>query len=156
MEKINPEFLEFAKHFAKTYKEIHKPTGNDGPAIPIIYSSNKGTYHIEVHYQITEGKGRIVDTHMRINGDKNIIQIAALEFNKDYMTDNFIFFTLLWCYFKSYTKPTPEDIRADQMATDYYLEVENRPIKDIIFGYNLFLAAFQTDNNRQRLNFINS
>lgn len=135
------DLLQTADYFSKNWKTLSFGT----------YDSDDGKYRIEyIEVIIDEKTNELINTSIRIGHTSGIIQISKSELIKLEITQNYIFFLILWCVVQ---RKTNNLIESDILTLEYYVST-GRPVKDIILGYANMFKAHNNEINLKRMKAI--
>lgn len=111
--EIDECFLGLAKTFSESFKRFKNE-----------FTLNSKECEWELVYTIE------TPALARVSSQRKRIEINCNLSNHEAVTNNFMFYLLVWCYIEKYTEDT---IESDNKAIKYY-RLTGRPMKDVALG----------------------
>ncbi len=125
---IPQELIDFADEFSKKYKILDEGT----------YKSKNDSIELRYVNQIKSIFGEIYKTPARVNSVTGVIEISKQQVFRQGVTENTVFYWILWCYVISRINKDSDYIKADVETIIIYKKT-GRPLRDIPIGYGLMI-----------------
>lgn len=133
------ELFDFAKNFSDNYKIV-----SDGR-----YISPQNNYCIDYLFPIKDSAGNALNVFFRVQSNGKIEANKMLLYKNKSITNNFVFFMIIWCAIFNQHKADYKEI--DRICAEYYLSL-GLPSTELLNGFVEIFRVTLGQTNTDRFN----
>lgn len=140
----NEELVEFAHSFSDNFKELKVGT----------YVSDNDKYKISYLSDIRDNLTKnILTTNARIGHTSKLVELDKKKLIKQKVGEDYVFFIILWCFFKV-NNPNMDAYSDADIETFRFYSTTGRPYKKLILDFIGTLKHAPTELNAKRVKII--